>query len=734
MTERNTFSPFWHRVRALKPRLRSHVQIVRQHYRGRRWHVVRDPSSNQFYRLNPVAYEFVGLFDGHRTVEELWTLGLTRHGDDSLTQNDVIQLLTQLYSSNLLSGDVTPETDQLLRRGKERVGKQVKQQAIGLMYFKVKLFNPDAILSWLEPLFRPLINRWGFIAWCVLVIAGLIQVMPRGAELVSSFGNTIAPSNWGWLFAVFVAVKLIHECGHGIICKRFGGQVPEFGAMMLVLLPAPYVDASAAWAFPSKWQRIAVGAGGMLFELALASISAFVWVATPDGALIHQIAYNVMLTSSVSTILFNANPLMRFDGYYILSDLLEVPNLMQRSQQMLKFLALKHIYRVRNPIAPTGSVSEALILLIYGVASSIYRVVLFFSITLYVMGQLFAIGLLLAIWTSAMWFILPVGGFIHWLATNSQIAEHRARAILVSIVLAAAILIPVGMVPFPDWRRVDAVVESRSRTGVFFGTDGFVSTAHVRSGDLVRKGDAIVTCESPQLNASIALAEAQLAESKARAAAALTRDPAEAQIGADYVFTVEEQLTFLRQQRERLTVRAPHDGRVVSVDPAILVGAFVQEGQPICEVVDESELRITATMPQSEASWIYDLDRSAYSVEYRLASDVRVSYTAEAEAPLPAGDRELPHPGLGFGGGGTIELDQSDKSGTRASQPFFKVRIHRIDENGVRVSHSLSNAEQGVGPGRPGERAFVRFTLPSKPLAEQWIDRIRKLIQGRARI
>ncbi|MFZ4574022.1 MAG: PqqD family peptide modification chaperone [Phycisphaerales bacterium] len=734
MSERNTFSPFWHRVRAMRPRLRPHVQIVRQHYRGRRWHVVRDPSSNQFYRLNPVAHEFVGLFDGTRTVEELWQLGLTRHGDDSLTQNDVIQLLTQLYSANLLSGDVSPETDQLLKRGRTRLGKKFQQQAIGLMYFKVRLFNPDLILSWLVPFFRPFINRWGFLLWMAWICAGLTQVVPRFSELTSGFGNTIAPSNWGWLMVVFVVVKLIHESGHGLICKRFGGQVPEFGAMMLVLLPAPYVDASSAWSFASKWQRIAVGAGGMIFELALAAGAAFVWARTPDGSLLHQIAYNVLFTASISTVIFNANPLMRFDGYYMLSDLLEVPNLMQRSQQMLKFLALRNLYDVRNANAPTGSVSEAFILIAYGIGAMIYRVVLFFSITLHVMGQMFAIGLLLAIWTASMWFLLPVGGFLHWLATGTQIADKRGRAVLVSIVLAAAIGGAVGLVPFPDWRRADGVVESAARTGIYFGTEGFVGSAHARAGDFVRMGDPVVTCVSPQLTASIALATAQLAEVRSKAASALNRDPAEAQIGADYVRTVEEQLVYLREQERRLVVRAPHDGRVVSIDPSILVGAFVKEGQPVCEIVDETSLRVTATLSQSEASWIYELPPDGYRVEYRLASDVRTSYRGIADAPLPAGDRELPHAGLGYAGGGTIEIDQTDQSGKVASRPFFKVHVHRADADGRAITGLLTDAPSGAGPGRPGEQVFLRFTLPDKPLALQWLDRIEKLIQGRAKV
>ncbi|MEO0483703.1 MAG: PqqD family protein, partial [Planctomycetota bacterium] len=169
MAERPTFSPFWHRVRAMKPRLRPHTQMTRQHYRGRRWHVVHDPTSNQFFRLNPIAHEFVGFFDGVRTVEDVWQLSLERHGDAAPTQNEVIQLLSQLYNSNLLSADASPETEQLLKRGRERVKKKAAQQAIGIMYFRVRLFNPDRLLEWLLPLFKWFLNWFGLIAWVLVV-------------------------------------------------------------------------------------------------------------------------------------------------------------------------------------------------------------------------------------------------------------------------------------------------------------------------------------------------------------------------------------------------------------------------------------------------------------------------------------------------------------------------------------------------------------------------------------
>lgn len=730
MSERSTFSPFWHRVRTMRPRLRPHVQITRQHYRGRRWHVVHDPSSNAYFRLSPVGYEFVGLLEGQRTVEEVWQLGLTRHGDDALTQNEVIQLLSQLYGGNLLSGDTPPETEQLLGRGRDRVQKKAAQQAIGLMYFKVKLFNPDHILNWIEPIMRPVLNRIGFFAWVILVLAAFIAVVPHMETLVSGFESAIAPTNWGWMIVTFVLLKLWHELGHGVICKRFGGQVPEFGAMMLVLVPAPFVDASSAWTFPSKWQRMAVGAGGMIFELAAASIAAFIWLNTKgQNTLVHQLAYNAMLSASISTVLFNANPLMRFDGYYILSDYLEIPNLQQRSFNMLKFLLQKHVYRMRDPSPPTSSASEALLLLFYGIASGIYRIVLFVSITVYLVGQLFALGVILAAWTAAMWFILPMGQFVHWLATNQGLAERRGRAIATSLILIAGGLMLVGLIPMPDHRRAVGVIESEKSAGVYFRVSAFVTQVHVKPGQRVNAGDPIVTTQSDQLEAQLALVKAQLEEAVGREREARVENEAAAQVAAKFVQTLQEQLSFFEDQQRKLTVVAPQDGVVVGTNLDAFLGSFVREGSGFCEIIEPSMLRATATLAQQEA-WIYELPPDAYKVEVRRASNISEVIPATFIKTNEAGDRELPHPALGFSGGGTFETDSRDNTGRLAKAPLLKAYFRSANDpaDGGRFATASGDAAQS------GERVYFRFTLPSRPWMVQWIDSIEKTLQGRARL
>jgi putative peptide zinc metalloprotease protein len=723
----------WHRVRVMRPRLRPHCQVTRQHYRGRRWHVVHDPTSNQFYRLSPVAHEFVSMLDGRRTVEEVWSLSLQTHGDGAPTQPEVIELLGQMYNTNLLSVDVTPETEQLLRRGRDRTKRRIQQQAIGIMYFKVRLFNPDRFLSWLEPLLRPLLNRWGFTAWALFVAWAATRVLPRWDDLSAMFHVSVAPGNWLALGAVFIVVKAIHETGHGVLCKRFGGQVPEFGAMLLVLLPAPYVDASACWAFPSKWRRMAVGAGGMIFELFVASIAAHVWLATftpgSGGAgLTAQLAFNAMLTASVSTVLFNANPLMRFDGYYILSDLLEVPNLMQRSMRMLQHLCQRFIYRMRDSRPPTTLPAEAAVLLVYGLAASAYRVFLFFTITLYVMGKLFAVGLVLALWTAAAWFILPIGKFVHWLATSPQLSEFRRRAVATSLALLAAGLTLIGAIPFPEHRRADGVVESMARSGVFFGADGFVTAAHKGVGERVEAGEPIVTCENPELRQRLALARAELVEAQSLEQQYTATNPSAATVAREAVRFRKEVISAIQERLGRLVVRAPHAGVIVAGeqggDPRALIGAYARQGQLVCDIVDTDRTRIASALDTELAMPLHELGSGGYTVRARFVSDPDRMFDGRSKRLIPGGQRRLPHAALGFSGGGSIATDPQDRAGLTAAASKTYLYVEDL---------APADGRQGPGwLGAPGERVKLRFTLPSRPLLWQWIDRLRRMIQGRA--
>jgi putative peptide zinc metalloprotease protein len=730
MSDRPTFSPFWHRVRLMKPRLRPHVEITRQRYRGRRWYVVHDPASNQFYRLNPVANDFVGMLDGAREVESAWKISLAKFGDAAPTQNEVIQLLTQLYSSNLLSVDATPETEQLLNRGRERRKRKATQQAIGIMYLRIKVFNPDRLLAALEPILRPVINKWGFLLWALFVGASLAAVLPHWDRLVAQFHKlTGNPVEWLWVLIVFLVTKAIHETGHGVICKRFGGQVPEFGFMLLVLFPSPYVDASSAWGFPSKWQRMAVGAGGMIFELFVAAIAAWVWLNAPEGSVTSQVAYSALLTASFSTVIFNANPLMRFDGYYILADLLETPNLAQRSMQMLQYPIQKWVYGMERPTLPSTQRSEQIILWVYGLLSLCYRVFLFITITLTIMGKFFAIGLVLACWTAAAWFLVPTFKFIHWLASNSGLGDKRARAIWASVAMAAVVVVGIGLIPAPDYRRAQGIVESVNRTGVYFDVDGFVAEVHKRPGDTVEASEPIVTLENREIAEERRRIVAEMDGLIARERDAMAQgQPAVAQVAQQKIGVYRDTLDEIDRRIAQLVVRAPHAGVLTGTDASRLLGAYVRRGDQAGEVVDVKNVRIAAAVSQPDAAVLADPRWQWKDVKLRLYSSPdtgRIMLGTNVKV-MPAGRPELEHAALGYSGGGAIEIDPSDKNGVRTKRPVFTVYIDPVMPGGWTGGDGWA--------GLPGERVKVLFELPRRPLLVQWADRLAKAIQGRAQI
>jgi len=376
---RPTFSESWYRVAELKPKLRAGAQISRQFYRGDRWYVVRDPAGNQFHRLSDAAYRFVGLLDGRRTVEQAWELVGGQLADDAPTQPEVIHVLSQLYAANLLETNITPDAMVLLRRHKKLVQQKMQNRLMNVLFPRIRLWDPDRFLCRWMPVARVLFSKVGAVIWLVVMGLALAVLLPQWQQLKAAAGSTLDfqhnIENVFLLYGTFVVIKSIHELGHAFACRRFGGECHELGLMLLVLVPTPYVDASTAWSFSSKWERAFVGLAGMIVELFVAALCAFVWRFTNAQAypLVSQLAYNAMFVASVSTVIFNANPLLRYDGYYILSDLLEIPNLRQKSTEYSLGLIKRHVFRLKlqQPLPPLG---QRIWLLSYSIASSIYRV------------------------------------------------------------------------------------------------------------------------------------------------------------------------------------------------------------------------------------------------------------------------------------------------------------------------------------------------------------------------
>src|SRR5687767_1036310 len=300
---RPTFSESWYRVKDLRARLRPSAQISRQYYRGERWYVVRDPAGNQYHRLSDPAYRFVGLLNGQRTVGEAWDLAGGQLADDAPTQPEVIQILSHLYSANLIDADVTPDAAVLLRRHKKLTERKMKGRLMNILFPRIPLWDPDRYLKTWMPIVRLGLSKIGALIWLLVIGIAVWQLVPMGDSIAAAARDSIKPHNWMYLWAVFAVIKLIHELGHAFACRRFGGECHELGIMFLVFIPTPYVDASSAWGFPNKWHRIFVGAGGMIVELFVAALIALVWVHLDKTTLIAQLCFNAMLVASVSTII-----------------------------------------------------------------------------------------------------------------------------------------------------------------------------------------------------------------------------------------------------------------------------------------------------------------------------------------------------------------------------------------------------------------------------------------------
>jgi len=318
------FSPSWYKVAGLQPRLRGHAEVHRHHYRGALWYVLQDRLTGRNHRLSPAAHFIVGMMDGRRTVQQVWELALEELGDDAPAQDEIIRLLGQLHSSDLLLCDVPPNTYELFQRQAKHRKLKWKQYLLSPFSLRFPLWDPDAFLKRWEPIVGRCFTPLGFWIWLAVVGSALVAGLSHWSELTQDVSDQVlAPDNLVILLVVYPLVKLLHELGHGFATRVWGGEVHELGVMFLVFMPVPYVDASSSAAFRDRKRRMVVGAGGMLVELLLSAIALFVWLNVEPGV-VRSIAYNVIFIGSVSTVLFNANPLLRFDGYFILADAIEV--------------------------------------------------------------------------------------------------------------------------------------------------------------------------------------------------------------------------------------------------------------------------------------------------------------------------------------------------------------------------------------------------------------------------
>tara|TARA_Y100000589_G_scaffold328076_1_gene371396 strand:+ start:216 stop:2333 length:2118 start_codon:yes stop_codon:yes gene_type:complete len=705
--------------------------MTRQLFRGEHWYVAHDPISNNFFRLNPVAHHFVGLLDGKRQVDEAWRLTTDRYADMAPTQNEVIHILGQLNQSNLLRVDLPVDAKPLLDRANRRKVKQWTGQAMSILFVRIPLINPDRFLTWCLPLFKPLLSKGGLALWIAWLAYCLWQFIPHVGSFIHDAESVLAPANWGWMVLLFLITKAIHEFGHGILCKRFGGAVPEMGVMMLIMMPAPFVDATSSWSFASRWHRFLVNAAGMMFELAIAGGAALFWLyetANNPGSLTAQLAYNIVFMASFTTILFNANPLLRFDGYYMLADVLEVPNMYDRASRHTRWLVQRFAYGMENAQPVATASGEQWILLLYGIASQIYRFFVLTGIILFISGQLLTIGLLLAAWSFIAWCIVPLSKFFHWLFTSGQVGEQRKRAVTVTFAVIIGTIIGIGVIKVDEHKRTEGVIESAQRSDIAIQSDGFVTQVLVEPGQRLKAGDPMLIAENPQLLSRKAELEAELVKLDIERRMAMVKDLVEMNIAKTKKKVIQEELDDINDRIADLTLRSPQDGMLIAANFKQYLGQYVRRGDVVGRIADMSKLRVTALVSQSQSAAA--LNKQIRAVELRTVGNIEKVHQSQLIMAFDSGRNYLPHPALSKNAGGQIAMDPEDAKGQKTLRPQFEMWLKLPAE----MQASMQAGKLVAAPALLGERVYVRMTLPKRPLLFQWMTTIRQMVRDRLHI
>lgn len=710
----STFSESWYRVANQRLCLRPGVRVRRQNFRGERWFVLENPFTNEYFRIRPEAYEFVARLDPRRTVEEVWRECLEKHPDDAPGQEAVLQLLSQLYFSNLLQYDQATDASNLFERFKKRQQQEWRSRLLNIMFMRFPLLDPDRFLVRAMPVAGKFISWFGAILWLIVVGAGIKVVADNWEAAKQQSQGILTPENLPLLYLGMILIKAIHEFGHAFFCRKFGGEVHTMGIMLMIFTPVPYVDASSSWSFRSRRQRVLVGCAGMIVELFAAALLVFVWANTGQGT-VHSLAYNMMFIASVSTVIFNANPLLRFDGYYILSDLIDIPNLTQRANKHLRHLAERGLFGRTKSESPARTTSEASWLTVFGISSGIYRLFVFAGILILVADQFFLIGVVMAVVCFISWVTVPIFKFIKYLASSPLLDRHRPRAVAVSIALAAVVIGVLQFTPFPSHFRAPGVVQGREWTQVVNETSGSIAEILTPPGQLVRAGQPLVRLESKELDLAIAQARAQQVEVETRLRAVVSKEASGIKPLRELLDSVTNRVAKLVADQNSLTVRARHDGLWIAPELKDARTRYLARGTPMGLLVNPATFQFTATVRQEEAQALFS--QKLTGAEIRLHGQAGRTLATKQWEVIPGGQRTLPSPALGWQAGGEMPVAADDKQGVRSAEPFFEVRAALPASEEIALLH-----------GRSGK---IRFDQPWEPLLPRWIRGLRQMLQKR---
>lgn len=646
--------------------LRADIIIRRQFFKHQEYYVLKDPLALTYFRLQPEEAYILTLLNGRRTLGEISQRFNQRYPNHARTVPELSMFISQLGAGGLLNLSASRFVENARKTGSQKLLMIWAKLVSNALFIKIPLIDPSPWLGKVAHAMRFVWTPWFVAAACALFVwtAGLL-LANTGAFATNSI-DFFSAGNLVLLWISIIVIKTLHEFGHATTCRHFGGEVHEMGVCLMLFTPCGYVDASDAWMMRHKRHKLYVTAAGVFTELIIASIAAHLWLVLPDG-IARSLAFNAMIVASVNTIIFNINPLMRFDGYYVVCDLLEIPNLRSKAMVYCSYHLQRLFLGYRNlqQEALFDEDANGTVFVVYAVAAYSYMMFIIYSIT-QIFGRLLEpvglsqFGYYLGYFVEASFVALPfIKVFMD--ATNpgahiiKTASARRRLSTIVGVIVATAVAS--YFVPTRHHVTQQAIVTPESLEAVASEVGGVIGTVHVHTGQWVEEGDLLLTLVNPEIEAELRVAEAARQQARVRFGAlgyqqgrAVTGENAKA---AQEIEMAEAAYERAAVRARSLRLRAAIAGHVLTPEVERLTGSYATPSVPILRLGDTRRLRLVIPLTESEAQlirrgsavtgrWLstgrsFKTELATVSSQPSKPTDLHVGMLAYFGGPVPSG-------------------------------------------------------------------------------------------------
>jgi putative peptide zinc metalloprotease protein len=566
-------------ARALAVRMRPDLAALQQRYQGQLYWVVKEPVGLHYFRFQEEEYAILQMLDGQISLDEIKIEFERRFPPQKITVEELGHFVGTLHRNGLVISNVAGQGEQLRKRRSDKRWRELLSQFSNILALRFKGIDPERLLNWLYPKMAWIYSGPARTICAILVLSALGLVIVQFEQFhkkLPTFHQFFEAKNWIYLGITLTVTKIIHEFGHGLTCKHFGGECHEMGVMFLVLTPCLYCNVSDSWMLPNKWHRAWIGAAGMYIEVVIASICTFLWWSSADG-LFHQLCLSTMFVCSVTTVMFNANPLLRYDGYYILSDLIEIPNLRQKASTILNNKLAYYCLGIEEPDDPFLPQRNQAFFAVYTVASFVYRLMVLFGIIWFLYKVFEPYGLKVVSQTLAFVSVvslvtMPVYKLGKYFSVPGRIDKMDRKNINITLGVLASIFLFIAFCPLPYRVICTLEIKPRDADPVYAVVPGVLDEVYVRPGDKVRAGDKLGQLSNVDLDLSISEVESKIAqqEAKLEVVGRALGEGNQTETAARELPEIEESLAALREQLaekkldlKRLTLVAHTSGTVL---------------------------------------------------------------------------------------------------------------------------------------------------------------------------